>query len=64
MSCLNNFDNDHVLDLGDNLCKNLGLKRYLDAQDLPDPRPTFIVVMDIPVTSIKDIYMMGKLYWC
>ena len=29
------FDLDHVLDLGDDLYKHLGLNRYLDVSDLP-----------------------------
>ena len=36
VSCWCSFDLDHVLDLGDNLLKNLALNRYLDASDLPE----------------------------
>ena len=36
ISCWSSFDFDHVLDLGDNLFKNLGLNRYLDTSDLPE----------------------------
>ena len=35
-SCWNSFDLDFVLDLGDNLFKDLGLHRYLDASYLPE----------------------------
>ena len=36
VSCWKSIDLDHVLDLSDNVFKNLGFNRYLDASDLSD----------------------------
>ena len=36
VSCWSSFHLDHVLDLGDNLFRNLRLNRYLDAPDVPE----------------------------